>query len=156
MIAQLNHRKEFQIIKQKLTESKTSISIMSQQCTDDKLTEVLRQRPLGLHFSGHGLENTFSNVGEVHYQQKTEGDFLLLETEEGDGKLVSRAKLQKLIRNHCSKLEFVVVATCHSEFVGRIFLDAGAEHVVCIRKKDTVVDEAVLHFTSTFYSAVFS
>jgi len=50
----------------------------------------------------------------------------------------------------------VVVATCHSEFVGRIFLDAGAEHVVCIRIKDQVADEACLHFTSTFYSAVFS
>lgn len=53
------------------------------------------------------------------------------------------------------KLDFVVVATCHSEFVGRIFLEAGAEHVVCIRSSDEVADEAVLHFTSTFYSAVF-
>ena len=49
----------------------------------------------------------------------------------------------------------MVVATCHSEFVGRIFLEAGAEHVVCIKSSDEVADEAVLHFTSTFYSALF-
>lgn len=49
-----------------------------------------------------------------------------------------------------------MAATCHSEFVGRIFLDAGAKHVVCIRKQDEVPDDAVLHFTSAFYSAVFS
>jgi len=75
---------------------------------------------------------------------------------EGDGRLVSRQRLQNLINSSCCKLKFVVVATCHSEFVGRIFLDAGAEHVVCIRKQDKVADEAVLHFTNTFYSAVFS
>lgn len=37
MIAQLNHRREFQIIKQKLAESKSAISITSQQCTIDSL-----------------------------------------------------------------------------------------------------------------------
>jgi len=136
IIAQLNHRKEFQIIKQKLAESKAMISITSQQCTIESLQAVLRQKPLGIHFSGHGVENTFQNVGDVHYQHKNEGDFLILETSEGDGKLVSRQKLQYLISAACCKLEFVVVATCHSEFVGRIFLEAGAEHVICIRKQD--------------------
>jgi len=126
MIPQLNHRKEFQIIKQKLAESKAMISITSQQCTIESLQEVLRQKPLGIHFSGHGIQNTFENVGEAHYMFKNEGDFLLLETHEGDSKLVSRQKLQHLISVASCKLEFVVVATCHSEFVGRIFLDAGA------------------------------
>lgn len=37
MIAQLNHRKEFQTIKQKLAESKAMISITSQQCTIESL-----------------------------------------------------------------------------------------------------------------------
>jgi hypothetical protein len=77
---------------------------MRQQSTIEKLTEVLSQRPLGLHFSGHGIENTFSNVGDMHYEQRDEGDFLLLETEEGDSKLVSRSKLQKLIFQFTNKL----------------------------------------------------
>lgn len=117
---------------------------------------MLRKKPLGIHFSGHGIQNNYESLGDTHYQYKNEGDFLLLETLQGDSKLVSKNKLQRLINAAQCKLEFVVVATCHSEFVGRIFLEAGAKHVVCIRKQDEVADEAVLHFTNAFYSAVFS
>ena len=37
MIAQLNHKKEFAIIKQKLAESKAKIAITGQQCTIESL-----------------------------------------------------------------------------------------------------------------------
>ena len=50
----------------------------------------MMRRPLGIHFSGHGILNTFEQVGDYHYLHKDEGDFLLLETEEGDSQLVSR------------------------------------------------------------------
>lgn len=53
------------------------------------------------------------------------------------------------------QLEFVVVATCHSEFVGKIFLEAGARHVICIKQSKEVSDQAVLTFTETFYDTVF-
>ena len=45
-----------------------------------------------------------------------------------------------------------MVATCHSEFVGKIFQQAGAKHVICINQSEEVDDEAVITFTETFYN----
>jgi hypothetical protein len=50
----------------------------------------LQDRPQGIHFSGHGIPNTPEQVGDYHYQHKDEGDFLLMETTEGDSSLVSQ------------------------------------------------------------------
>ena len=52
-------------------------------------------------------------------------------------------------------MDLVVVATCHSEFVGRIFQEAGAKHVICILQSEEVEDDAIITFTDTFYSMLF-
>ena len=59
-----------------------------------------------------------------------------------------------ILRNDC-QLDFVVVATCHSEFVGRIFQQAGAKHVICIKNSEEVEDDAVITFTDQFYGMLF-
>lgn len=96
------------------------------------MKEVLQRQPLAIHFSGHGILNTPESVGQYHYLHKDEGDFLLMETSEGDSQLVSRKQLQQLIKSTGTVLTFVFIATCHSEFVGKIFLEAGALHVIYI------------------------
>ena len=48
------------------------------------------------------------------------------------------------------------VASCYSEFAGKIFLNAGAKHVICIREGQRIADEAVITFSRDFYSIVFS
>ena len=60
-----------------------------------------------------------------------------------------------MIKQNKCELEFVFVATCHSEFVGQIFQEAGAKHVICIMHSKEVKDEAVITFTDTFYSMLF-
>ena len=57
---------------------------------------------------------------------------MVLENEKGGSELVSREQLKKMIKQNRCELKFVFVATCHSEFVGRIFMEAGAKHVICI------------------------
>ncbi len=52
---------------------------------------------------------------------RNDGDFLLLERENGEGELVSAKQLRKLIKLYSVKLDLVFVAACKSEFVGRIF-----------------------------------
>jgi len=47
------------------------------------------------------------------------------------------------------------VLTCHSQFVGEIFLQAGTKHVVCIDQENKVEDDAAMTFTETFYRSVF-
>jgi len=39
------------------------------------------------------------------------------------------------------------MAACHSEFAARIFLEAGAHHVIGVKHGDVVSDEAVVTFT---------
>ena len=81
---------------------------------------------------------------------------MLLETETCESQCVSRDELQQMISKYYNKtkcgLQFVVVATCHSEFVGRIFLEAGAKHVICIKQSEEVEDDAVITFTDHFYA----
>ena len=52
-------------------------------------------------------------------------------------------------------LQFVFVASCHSEEVGKIFNEAGIPHVICINKKETVLDKAAIEFSKFFYDEVF-
>ncbi len=81
---------------------------------------------------------------------------MLFETDEGDSQLVSRNQLKKLIERTEAELDFVFVASCHSEFVGRIFLEAGVKHVICIDHNFEVEDDAVMTFTDAFYDSIFS
>jgi len=76
----------------------------------------------------------------------------LFEDEQGNGQLVSEDSLRKLILRYLPNIGVVVVAACHSEFVGKIFQRIGAKHVVCINKDNQVMDQAVLVFTRRFYS----
>lgn len=69
---------------------------------------------------------------------------------------MSRDELRQLIVSTKCKLEFVFVASCHSEFVGNIFRELGVKHVICINHANEVEDEAILNFTEAFYDAVFS
>jgi hypothetical protein len=63
----------------------------------------------------------------------SDGNYLLFESEDGEGELVSEKMLQEFIQSSNTNLEFVFVASCYSEFAGKIFLNAGAKHVVCVR-----------------------
>ena len=47
--------------------------------------DCLRQRPLGLHFSGHGLQNKLEVFKNPHFynENKDKGDMLVFEEEFG-------------------------------------------------------------------------
>ena len=54
-----------------------------------------------------------------------------------------------------TSLQFVFVASCHSEQVGEIFLKAGIPHVICIDQNQTILDKAAIEFSKFFYDEVF-
>ncbi len=62
--------------------------------------------------------------------------------------------LEKLNKN-CN-LEFVVVASCHSESAGKTFQKVGIKHVICIDQKKLLLDEAAINFSKTFYGHIYS
>ena len=47
------------------------------------------------------------------------------------------------------------MASCHSEQVGRIFIEAGVPLVICINQNQTVLDKAAIEFSKHFYDEVF-
>lgn len=54
-----------------------------------------------------------------------------------------------------TKLNVVFLSACHSEGLAEAFLEAGASHVICIKKEDSVLDEACIQFSNSFYDALF-
>ena len=116
---------------------------------------MLNRKPKVLHISCHGIRNNEQTIGLDYKAYRNDGDFLLLERENGEGELVSAKQLRKLIKLYTVKLDLVFVAACKSEFVGRIFQQAGARHIICVKENAEVLDKAVLVFTRKFYKNMF-
>ena len=86
-------------------------------------------------------------------------DFLLFEDKLGRAEVVSCDFLTEIINKSYSgdnKLEFVFVASCHSEVVGEVFLNAGASHVLCVKREERISDGICNEFTQLFYSLLFN
>jgi len=111
-MAQLEFNKEFIAIQSSIKETERLIRVKSMQATIENLTLTLSQNPLALHFSGHGIENNKKNFGRNHFLKKDEGDYLLFETESGEGELVSEKMLKEFLKASKANLEFVFVASC--------------------------------------------
>lgn len=94
-----------------------AIKIGKVQATVEKLFRFcIDKSPVGIHFSGHGVANEASMNG---------ANCLVLETEEGCAHYLSEEQLNKLIQDLNTPLKFVFLASCHSEFAGILFHQAG-------------------------------
>ena len=94
----LNFQKEYCKIKESIENAKVKLRLTKRQCTTTTLNEILAKNPLAIHFSGHGLLNNEQELGpELYKMHKDEGNFLLLETEDGSGNLVSTKTLRQMI-----------------------------------------------------------
>ena len=109
------------------------------------------RNPLALHFSGHGIENNVNNFGGASNALREYGNFLVFEDEEGTAVYLSEKELKNFIEESGTKLDFVFVASCHSEFAGHIFHNAGAKHVICVRQGEKILDETSIKFGKYFY-----
>ncbi len=78
-----------------------------------------------------------------------------MEYEDGEAEEVDEKILVEIIKASNSNLEFVFVASCNSEFAGKIFLAGGARHVICVKQGKEISDEAVIQFSKSFYYSVF-
>jgi len=73
--------------------------------------------------------------------------------------LLGQNKLKELLSNEkekISKIELVFIAACTSESNGKVFEQLGAKHVICIKHKKLVMDDAIIVFTEQFYSKLFN
>jgi hypothetical protein len=93
--------------------TKNAIQVKQIHATLEKFTRVLTDNPVGLHFSGHGIVNSMSTVGQDHAYMYKEGNCLVFETAAGSAHYISEAKLKTLLTATCH-LRFVFIASCHS------------------------------------------
>ena len=81
---------------------------------------------------------------------------LIFEDQEGCAQFLTEKMLTQLLDSSGTQLEFVFVASCYSQFAGEIFHNAGAKHVICIRKGEQIRDDASIKFSKAFYHKLFS
>jgi hypothetical protein len=92
-----------------------------------------------IHFCGHGDSSSIS-----------------FETDRAEVHLVDVANLKALINasEGTSPTKCVFVSACHSENIGRAFIEAGVSYVVAVKYSHRILDTTALMFTETFYSAL--
>lgn len=54
------------------------------------------------------------------------------------------------------KTEVIFVAACQSSFVMESFKKCGASHIICVEKKQSILDKAAIQFAKTFYDRLMS
>jgi len=64
---------------------------------------------------------------------------------------VTASMLTDFLKESVDTLKLVFVASCHSESAGKVFAEAGASHVICIRDEYQILDEACQEFVKLFY-----
>jgi hypothetical protein len=54
-----------------------------------------------------------------------------------------------------NKPQMVMIQSCHSEESGKVFFQAGIDHVICVRQEKEI-DEVACHiFANSFYTYLF-
>ena len=48
-----------------------------------------------------------------------------------------------------------VVLSCHSEYIGEMFIKAGVDHVIWVGREYEIKDSACVKFAKTFYKSLF-
>jgi len=154
---EVDYRTELETVKRTLSKSVDPIKFRSFVANQTGLSECFNMKPRALHFCGHGVKNNNENFRSVK-SGKGEGDFLIMEDEEGSAEFKSCSHLQYLLQTNQmnDKLEFVFVASCHSSLVGEVFRKAGAKHVICVGREEKILDDACLKFTEHFYQSYFT
>jgi len=95
------------------------------------------------------------SIGQFSVLTQDKGDILLLEDIYGKTNYYFEKELEDLVKVRENKFEVVFVSSCHSEFAGKVFLNAGAKHVICIKQSEQIADSASLKFSSVFYENLF-
>ena len=97
----INFRREYDEMLQSLGETGSLVRYKKVHATIENLAHVLAERPVALHFSGHGIENSRENFGNESVLYRGQGNyFLVLEDSNGGADLISEKMLRELIESN--------------------------------------------------------
>ena len=94
----IDYKREYDDLLNSLGDCGTLVREKKIHATIDNLAQVLAERPVALHFSGHGIENNRDNFGQESVLYSDQGSyFLVLEDSCGGAELLSEKMLRDLI-----------------------------------------------------------
>ena len=138
------------MIKSSLKRQHLAFNFQRKVATKSNFEEMVAKPPLILHISCHGRSLELNSPMKKHkmgntsvWEQIEESNFLLFETEIGDGALISGQELREFIgdpNERHNNLDVVLIAACTSDFIGKVMLKCGAKHVICIQNEKYVMD----------------
>ena len=118
------------------------------ECINKKIFEDIlsKNRTKILHISAHG-----SYQGEYS---------LIIEDLEKNGKKLEMniSQLENILRlnkNNISKIDLVIVSTCFSQDLAKLFRKYGAKNIIYISEKAKIIDDISVFFTKYFYKNIF-
>ena len=154
-IMQLDYLTEINDILKVCSRMKYEMKYKIDWATTSNTRSMITDGPIALHFSGHGIENKLQNLGSDYILNKDKGNILLLEDEHGMSDYFFEKDLKYMIEMSQWNFEVVFVSSCHSQFAGEVFLNAGAKHVIWIKGGEKISDKASLRFSKVFYETLF-
>ena len=161
---EIEYNNDLKCIKKVLKSVDCNIGFISSRASNYDFVEVLKKNPMMLHFCGHGIDYSRTKRMHSNNEENLEDYYLLFEDRFMRGELVDCEKLKSMLDSayklgpvdRKNKLEFVFVASCHSEILAKVFLTAGASHVLCVNKDDKISDDICQEFSELYYRAFFS
>lgn len=105
--------------------SECKVGYIRENASIEKLVNWLQIGVEFIHFSGHGVKVK---------EENEKSDYLIFEDSDGGSYNLSTKELKELLKKMKKSLKFVFVASCHSKQIGEVFLSAGVQHVICIKR----------------------
>ena len=158
----LDHTTEYANIRASVSRIGKNLRLKSICATQNNFRQILAENPIALHFSGHGSKDSLvleqDEDGTPFYLHREELTEICAEIHARNCREQERLKKCEPVqceRRKLNEIQFVFVASCHSENMAAIFRRAGVKHVICIREDHPVSDDAMLFFTNKFYNILF-
>ena len=139
----INYRDEIKYIINIFNTSKKYFNCLFEYANENIFNNFLMQKQTKiLHIASHGdlEENT--------------GNYYLILEDKGIQQNIKLDKLKNILKKNKTKLkniDLVFVSTCHSETLGKLFLEYGVKNVIYIQGKTPISNIAALKFTEFFY-----
>ena len=89
MMELLDFAKEFEGAKAGIKATGKEIAVKVVPATLDNFSNCLTEKPIGLHFTGHGIINNAATLGDKAYDYKGHGNCLVFENEDGSAHFIT-------------------------------------------------------------------
>jgi len=140
----INYREEIKNLVHIFNKPKYEFTCFFECGTEKKLIEALIKEPKILHISSHGKLNI-------------KKEYSLFLEHKGELNKIPQLRLTQILKSYSNilkKINLVFASTCHSQFLGNLFLENGVKNVICIHRMTPISDKAALQFSENLYNEI--